>query len=593
MRAVRVLLWLAGAALCARLLVAATGERHLPAGHRYLSVDKATVHYAVGVLAITIGLVLWDRRPESLTGPLLTAASFAAVLTELDPLFHRSPLALTVAVLASPLVVALFVHLFLAYPTGRLDSRLERGFVVGTYAFELGFALLFLLFYDARYYVVTGLRVECPSCGTAPLTNVGWHDLTGAGRVHDGITIGVISVFVALVAAKLVRAAPGPRRVLLPFCLAALVLAAYGAVVFGLDLTGSSTNFWTSSTVFWSETAAVLAIPVSLAAGALWSRSSRSAVADLVVELEHSPPGSVRAALARTLGDPSLELGLWLPERRAFVDGDGRALELPALGPGRAVTVLGPEDAPIAALVHDPALLQQGALLEAAGAAARFALENERLQTELRLQLDEVRSSRARIVQAGDEERRRLERDLHDGAQQRLLGLGLALQLVRSKLGAEANGAIELLEEADSELRAALDELRELARGIHPAVLTEQGLGAALKTLAERSPVPVTLAEVPEQRLPGPAEAAAYFLVSEVLANVTKHAGASCVRVSVVHLDERMLVDVDDDGVGGADPSRGTGLHGLADRVHALDGDLELESLPGCGTHVHAEIPCA
>jgi hypothetical protein len=162
--------------------------------------------------------------------------------------------------------------------------------------------------------------------------------LTGAGRVHDGITIAVIAVFVALVGAKLVRAAPGPRRVLLPFGLAALVLAGYGAVVFGLDLTGSSANVWTSSRVFWSETVAVLTIPIALAAGVLWSRSSRSAVADLVVELEHSPPGSVRDALARTLGDPSLKLGLWLPEQRAFVDGDGRTLELPAHGSGRAVT---------------------------------------------------------------------------------------------------------------------------------------------------------------------------------------------------------------------------------------------------------------
>src|SRR5207249_4829505 len=168
-----------------------------------------------------------------------------------------------------------------------------------------------------------------------------------------------------------------------------------------------------------------------------------------------------------------------------------------------------------------------GSLLASAGAAARLALENERLQAELRAQLAELRASRARIVSAGDEERRRLERDLHDGAQQRLLSLGLALQLARAKLGPDANGAAELVAEADGELRAALDELRELARGIHPAVLSEQGLAAALKTLAERSPILVTIAEVPDQRLSTPAEAAAYFLVSEALANVAKYARAS------------------------------------------------------------------
>src|SRR5262249_22804892 len=143
------------------------------------------------------------------------------------------------------------------------------------------------------------------------------------------------------------------------------------------------------------------------------------------------------------------------------------------------------------------------------------------------------------------------------------------------------------------ELRAALDELRELARGIHPAVLTEEGLAAALKTLAERSPIPVTITEVPEQRLRAPAEAAAYFLVSEALANVAKYARASRVRVRVAQADGLMLVDIDDDGVGGANPSRGTGLRGLTDRIHALEGRVELESTPGQGTHLHAEIPCA
>ena len=216
MRAVRIALWLAGAALCARLLLAATGERHVPAGHRFLSVDKAAVHYAVALLAITVGLVLWDRRPESLTGPLLTAASFAYVLSELDPLFRHSRLGLTVALVASPLLVALFAHLFLAYPSGRLGSPLERVFVAGVYAVELAFVVPFLLWYDAGSYVVDGVRIECRSCGATPLTSVGWHDLTGVGRVRDGVTLAVIAALAVLVTAKLVRAAPGPRRVLLP-----------------------------------------------------------------------------------------------------------------------------------------------------------------------------------------------------------------------------------------------------------------------------------------------------------------------------------------------------------------------------------------
>ena len=247
------------------------------------------------------------------------------------------------------------------------------------------------------------------------------------------------------------------------------------------------------------------------------------------------------------------------------------------------MTVLGPAEAPVAALVHDPALLERPKLLEAAGAAVRLALENERLQAELRLQLVEVRASRARIVDAGDAERRRLERDLHDGAQQRLLSLGLALQLVRSELGPGANGAATLLGEAEAELAAALEELRELAQGIHPAVLTEQGLGPALRTLAARSPLPLEIRHLPDERLPAPVEAAAYFVVSEALANVAKHAQASAVSVSIVRHDGSLVVEVEDDGVGGAEPRAGSGLAGLADRVHALEGRLTIESEAGRG----------
>jgi signal transduction histidine kinase len=238
-------------------------------------------------------------------------------------------------------------------------------------------------------------------------------------------------------------------------------------------------------------------------------------------------------------------------------------------------------------------LLERRGLLEAAGAAARLALENERLQAELRAQVAELHASRTRIVQAGDEERRRLERNLHDGAQQRLLSLGLALQLARAELGPEGNGATELLAEAEDELRAALDELRELARGIHPAILTDQGLAAAVRSLAERSAVPVNIVTVPDERLGESTEAAAYFIVSESLANCAKYSHASAVRVSISRRDGNAVIDIADDGSGGADPACGSGLRGLSDRVLTLDGTFSVESPAGVGTHIHAEIPCA
>ena len=233
-------------------------------------------------------------------------------------------------------------------------------------------------------------------------------------------------------------------------------------------------------------------------------------------------------------------------------------------------------------------LLDQPALLEAAGSAARFALENERLQAELRAQLAELRESRARIVRAGDEERRRLERDLHDGAQQRLLGLGMALQLLQSHVD-RAGG--RLLEETEAELRQALAELRELARGIHPAVLTDQGLAAAIRTLASRAPLPVEV-EGCNERLPEPVETAAYFVVSEALTNIAKYAQASNARIRVDRTDGHAHVEVHDDGIGGADPQTGSGLRGLADRIAALNGQLEVESPQGGGTTITAEIPC-
>jgi signal transduction histidine kinase len=355
---------------------------------------------------------------------------------------------------------------------------------------------------------------------------------------------------------------------------------------------GHPIDSWTHPTWFWIVSVAMLAVPVALAVGLIWQGGGRGAVAGLVVELERTPPGGVRDALARTLGDPTLELALWLPDRGEYVDATGRPVTLPGSDSGRATTILGLRDSPVAALVHDPILLERQKLLASAGAAARLALENERLQAELRAQLAELQASRKRIVAAGDDERRRLERDLHDGAQQRLLSIGLALQLARARLGPDANGATDLLAEADQELRATLDELRELARGIHPAVLTERGLAAALRSLADRATVPVTIAEMPDERLPAATEAAAYFLVSEALANVAKHARASHVRVRVAHTGGQLLVEVDDDGVGGADPSGGSGLRGLADRVHALDGRLSVESTPGRGTTLHAAIPC-
>jgi len=224
--------------------------------------------------------------------------------------------------------------------------------------------------------------------------------------------------------------------------------------------------------------------------------------------------------------------------------------------------------------------------------AAGLALENERLHAELRAHVDDLRESRARIVEAGDAERRRLERNLHDGAQQRLVSMSLNLRLVESQLRTDPEAAEPLVAQLREDLTGAIEELRELARGIHPAVLSDRGLAPALEAVAARSPVPVELS-APQERLPPPVEAAIYYVVSEALANVAKYAQASSVTVEVARTDGRAIVAVADDGIGGADPERGSGLRGLADRVAALDGRLHVDSAPSRGTRIHADLPCA
>jgi len=334
-------------------------------------------------------------------------------------------------------------------------------------------------------------------------------------------------------------------------------------------------------------------MPLAFLAGLLRSRLARFGVAELVVELSATPAaGTLRDALARALGDPSLDLAYWLPGSGSYVDAAGRPVSLPAEGAGRTVSRVESAGEPVAALIHDPALDEDPELVAGVGAAAALALANERLQAELRAKVEELRASRARIVQAGDEERRRIERNLHDGAQQRLLALSFSLGLAESEVPEELEKVRGLVRGVKEELGRAIEELRELAHGIHPQILGERGLAAALETLAARSPIPVKVS-APEERLPEPVEAAAYYVVSEALANATKHARAQRVAVRLDRQNGTLAIEVADDGVGGASTSAGSGLRGLLDRVEALDGRLYVTSPAGGGTTIRAEIPCA
>ncbi|MBA3283234.1 MAG: hypothetical protein H0U29_13505 [Acidimicrobiia bacterium] len=408
-----------------------------------------------------------------------------------------------------------------------------------------------------------------------------------------------IAAFATVLVNHWQRATRAARRVLAPVLPTALL---YGAVSATSLLAELGAPLGLGREWAWVEYVAILAVPVTFLGGLLRSRLAGYSVGELVVELgDKGTGGELRAAVSRALGDPSAEVAYWMPDLGIYADADGRPVELTTDDLARAVTVIERAGERIGALVHDSALREEPQLLDSVCAAAGLAMENERLHTEVLTRLAEVSASRARIVEAADAERRRVERNLHDGAQQRLVSLSLALAMARNRLAGEAEcsepgsrtvGVEELLSEAADELILALRELRELARGIHPAILTEEGLGAAVESLAERAPVPVEVLGHPDGVLPPSVEAAAYYVVSEALANVAKYAKASSVRVTIGRGGRGLRVEVADDGVGGATSHPGSGLEGLADRLATLDGRLVVESHPGTGTRVTAEIPC-
>jgi signal transduction histidine kinase len=399
------------------------------------------------------------------------------------------------------------------------------------------------------------------------------------------------TIFVVLVARKFLRATPRARRILAPLWIAAAV-AALRASLDGI-LTFTTPPRELVYQLFWWQTVGLAALPLALLAGFLRARLARGHVGELVVHLEQSTPGELRNELALALDDPTLEVALWLPEQREYVDAAGNAFPMPIDGPTRAVTRIEHDGRPLAVLVHDPTLRDEPKLVEAVAAAARLALVNARLHAEVRAQLDMVQESRARIVTAADEERRRIERDLHDGAQQRLVALALELRSAQRRLGEERDPEIDqLLESTADELQVALQELRELAQGIHPGILTQGGLAPALESLAARVPLPVTVAAT-QERLAPDVEATAYFVACEALTNVVKHSQASKAAIRALRDDGMLVVEVEDDGIGGASAGEGSGLRGLADRVEAHGGHFRIESAPGSGTRVLGEIPCA
>jgi signal transduction histidine kinase len=568
------LLWAVAAAGVAAIAVCTTltlNSDHLTdRGAQALMMDWIIFGY------VFAGLIAWWRRPASRFGLLMIGAGFVMFLSSLSS--ANAPLPYTVGVAFDLIPAVAFLHVFLAFPTGRLERPRERLLVVVGWIVGFGVHFVAMLF-----------------GGFGPDNLVEVTDSQGVSTDLLRAQLVVLSVLMLagiwMLFARRRRAGRPLRHPLTvlvdSFALGLLMIAfLFGSAALGL-VNGQAEFEWIRRAAFF----AIGLAPIAFVGGLLYARLARSSVGNLLVELRDDlPPAELRDALARTLRDPTLELAYWLPEYGTWAGVDGKPVALDSANGTRARKLIDRNGAHVAALLHDPALSDQPELLDAVAAAAAIALDNTRLQVELRARLEELKGSRARIVEASDSERRRLERNLHDGAQQRLVAVSLQLRLLQNRIN-DPDAAAELVKTASAELAQSLNELRELARGLHPAVL-EHGLKAALDALATRAPVATVVTYDADGRLPQPVELAAYFVAAEALTNVAKYSRASAASVRVWRDNGAAMIEIADDGVGGADDTAGSGLRGLADRVEALDGTLRVVSPAGAGTVVTAKLPC-
>ncbi len=535
--------------------------------HEQVAGTRIAADLALSWALMAASLIVLERPRWRRARWLLAATPFALLGANLE--WASSHALWTLGFLLEGLWVAFLVQLVLTFPEGHPWSRLARVAVLAAYALTLGGQL------------VGGLVVSDTRDLLAVTSQPSVAHAIDRAQAMGGVGVALAVLFLVL---QRMHALGRPaRRAQAPLLLAAGITGLAGLVWLGW-LVATDARVPTLETI---ARALAMTIPVGIVVGIGWSRLRRPQASELVVELRSEAAATMRERLARALGDPTLDVAYRLGDGR-YVNAAGRPIDLPQRA-DRAVTAVTVRGEEIAALVHDPALLDEPALVESVRATAALVLENERLAAEVRSQLAEVRASRGRIVTAADAERRRIERNLHDGAQQRLVTLSVALGLEASRAD---RAAADVLSRAQDEVEQALGELRELARGIHPTLLRDEGLTAAVKALARRAPLPVTVQSNVRDRLPDPVELAAYFVVSEALTNVVKHATASEASVRLEHETATLRVTMTDDGVGGARITPESGLAGLRDRLEALDATLLIESEAGSGTNVCAAFPC-
>lgn len=565
----------AGGVACA-LSIAAPTLRGLPLH----PLDQA-IHTGVAAAFIGTGVVALLRRPGNATGLLMAAIGFLWLAEDLY--WIPGALAFTIAATFALFYQVVLAHLALAFPTGRLPGGFERRVMVGVYVWTLVNNLVRMLFFDPH-------AEGCAGCPANLLLVV--HDRSVEQVINDVTTYASIAVILgvgAVIARHWWHRTRAARYVIAPVLWAAVPAVAYMAAREVGDLVTLSPTG--ARIVYEFMPAGLVVWPLLFLVVLLRTRLDYARVGASLPQLAGPvAPGRVRDVLAATLHDPQLELLYWSPIVDGYVDLNGQPRE-PVAAPGRAMAPISGDSGPLAVMVVDEIVLQEPALVQAAAAMARLALENERLQAEVRSQLVQLRSTTARLVEAGQDARQRIERDLHDGAQQRLLALSMTLGQARAHAGDGADPQLRaFLDDAADDLQRAITELRELARGIHPMLLTQEGLASALKALAERASLPVEIS-APFQRFPDTVESTAYFFVTEAVTNATRHAAASAVHVQVIVVGDELIVRVTDDGIGGANPG-GSGLLGMRDRVVALGGRMTVTSPTGRGTMLIARLPC-
>ena len=579
------MLWL-GAVAILLLSVAIAGE-HPGATFAGRSSDAAAAWLIAGLALIAAGLYLWlgaDRRREA---ALFGLAAVAWYLTEWNnPGVGIGPV-FTVGLVARSIAPAVVAHAILAYPLGHLNSRLERLIIAVAYidtALVLG--LLPALFFDPAAH-------QCVLCPPNVLLVEAKPDLVdGLNWLGTSLLLGWTAGVVALAIKRSVQSSRAMRRVTAPVLVAGSVymLLVLGAVARNAapgPMAGAPTAYWLTL----GQAVALLAIGLGVGWSWIIRRRTRSRIASLVVDLGTSPlSGGLQQMLAATLHDSELRLGYPIVDRDRPMDAAGRVVDAPD---GSVETPLARQGRTVAVLFHRPGLLDDAGVVEEVVAAARLALDNERLQAEARARIEDLHASRARIVATTDAERRRLERDLHDGAQQRLVELSLALGLTRARVGEDATLS-GLINDAEERVWRAIDGLRDVAHGIYPAVLSSDGLAAAIEALGERVPIPISLVNIPRDRFPTAVESAAYFFVAEVAGPFAMRTGATRALVDSRRDGDGLTLSVILEGVANRmDSELKSRLVDLEDRIGALDGLVTVEHARRDEFRIRAEIPCA